>query len=175
MKSFSFLLTIVVSLLFGIQSLAAPIVERSQCPSPQEMARWLEENTCIGDNTIFYTTPANERDAEQFSNQVGGTYYGVLIDQRMKKVNGATEDGIFWKWVDACGGTPEEENKVAHHVSQALAMKATGPTYLMLPKGATPKPSSFWLVDEWPMLKKRGIKVTQVQPQTFDQTPYNGP
>lgn len=42
MKSFSFLLTIVVSLLFGMQSLAAPIVKRSQCPSPQEMARWLE-------------------------------------------------------------------------------------------------------------------------------------
>lgn len=54
-------------------------------------------------------------------------------------------------------------------------MKATGPTYLMLPEGVTPKPSSYWLVDEWPILKKRGIKVTQVQPQTFKKTPYNGP
>lgn len=108
MKSFSFLLVIVASLLFGIQALAAPIVEWGQCPSPQEMVKWLDENTCMGDNTIFYTTPANERDAEQFSNKVDGTYYGMLIDQRMKGVNGATEDGIFWKWVDACGGTAEE-------------------------------------------------------------------
>lgn len=139
------------------------------------MAKWLDEITCMGDNTIFYTTPANERDAEQFSNKVDGTYDGMLIDQRFKGFGGATEDGIFWKQVDARGGTEEEQNKVAHHVSQALAMKATGPTYLRLSEGVTPKSTSFWLLGEWPILKKRGIKVTLVQPQTFKKIPYNCP
>ena len=77
---------------FGKEVILKPLRELDK-----DMAKWLDEITCMGDNTIFYTTPANERDAEQFSNKVDGTYDGMLIDQRFKGFGGATEDGIFWK------------------------------------------------------------------------------
>jgi len=105
----------------------------------------------------FYTKPATNADAAFYANQIGGHYWGNLVNQE-----------VYLDWVGACDG--KEQDLVTPRVAEAIALEAKGTAYVIMT--STPDPNSVWMKYEYPALKKQGVTIMKLKPGG-KPVPYN--
>ena len=132
------------------------------CPTVDALGQYMTSQGA-GENTVFYTSPATNQQASALSTTLSpkGYYYGNLV----------TRDQTY-KWLDECGFSPTEQDKLVPRISRAIASITTGTAYILIPPGADPKAgSSIWVKHEFPTLMRSGCqKVIRVDPDDITAT-----
>lgn len=143
---------------------AKNLFERGLCPSIQTIVDTLRQRGA-GDNTIFYTNPATSQNARALSTTLipRGNYYGSLV----------TPDD-FNTWMDACGFTPAEQDKLVPRISAAIATAASGTAYILISATQDPRAgTSIWVRCEFPTLMRNGAvtSIRRVDPNDISKPP----
>jgi len=123
----------------GIEYARAP----DACPSTAEIATYLKQHTKVGDNTVFYSAPVPSRQASDFAKTKHGHSYPDLINNE-----------ILFHFLDLCGHTPAEQDKLIPRISEAIAEASTGTAYVLISGKQPPKEGSIWVKVEFPALKR---------------------
>ncbi|KXJ89965.1 hypothetical protein Micbo1qcDRAFT_205589 [Microdochium bolleyi] len=170
MKFFG-VLTQVLFLALPVSITAAPIdapkdidLAKRACPTVDTVVTWLIDYSSVGDNTVFYTSGAGQQAAADLAAEVGGSWFGSAFGNQLTT------------WLDECDGQ-QDENQLIAVMSEALARRSTGATYVVLgqyPIGT----DSVWLRNEYPNLT--GVSsITAVNARDLSQrqgyTPHQNP
>ncbi|KAJ4470238.1 hypothetical protein J3R30DRAFT_3241035, partial [Lentinula aciculospora] len=116
----------------------------NQCPETETIVEYLKENTNIGPNTVFYTSPISAAQAGAIAKQLTppGNFYSNLITSEMQL-----------QWLEECGPGPEQD-KLVPRISEAIALASSDIAYLVIEEGTEPKDTSIWVKYEFPALKR---------------------
>jgi len=109
-----------------------------QCPTVNAIAAWLGQNSQIGNNTVFWSSPSTKPQAKTFKETIGGQYWGSVYP-----------DSQFNQWAKDCGPNPIEQEKLELHMSAALGKMSTDTAYIMIAGGVQPKPTSIFMKYEY--------------------------
>lgn len=133
------------------------LIARS-CPTVADILPVLRHGG-LGENTVFYTSPAKGEQAENFAMSLTprGQCFPTLATANQEKA-----------WYDQCEQLAPGENvkderwALVPRISQALAEGATGTAYVLIYPGVPiENPNSVWGDIEFPALK-RNPEVTQI-------------
>lgn len=133
------------------------------CPTVDQIEKWLYENTSTGPNIVFSTARPMEDQVVKFAASKGASDFGKAFG------NQGTE------WQKLCS----TEQDLDARMSEAFARTATGDTaYLVL--GDEPiEETSYWRRSEYATLAAKKMKIIAVCDDAFDQTeeyvPHNNP
>ncbi|KAJ1323467.1 hypothetical protein MN608_11622 [Microdochium nivale] len=134
-----------------------------ECPTVDEIEKWLKENTSTGPNIIFSTAGAMSDQVDKFANSKGASDFDKAFGAQ-----GA-------EWQKLCS----DEQDLDARMSEAFARTATGDTvYLVLGDGPIEE-SSYWRRSEYATIEGKKMKIVAVCDDAFDQTedyvPHNNP
>ncbi|PGH14317.1 hypothetical protein AJ79_03139 [Helicocarpus griseus UAMH5409] len=128
-----------------------------KCPSLETLVDFVGDKG-FGENTVFYTYPGKDSEAVKFAKTECNSKTFVDLTKDMKYIN----------WMKECAADATARKQLFRRASQAMARKATGVAFLILPKGAVPDKTSVWWEVEYPELLRRNIGVIGVTPGPGD-------
>ena len=143
---------------------AKKLFERGVCPSVEEIADTLRQKGA-GENTIFYTKPAISQNARALS---------TTLNPRGNSFSSLVTPDLLDTWLDACGFTPAEQEKLVPRISAALATAASGTAYILISPTQDPRAgTSIWVRCEFPTLMRNGAvtSILRVNPDDISSPP----
>ena len=85
-------------------------VRGKECPSVKDIEDWIKaDRQQVGARTVFYTKPAETREAQIYAGTIGAEFWGSVFDDKKQ----------LYTWFEECG-VGDEQNKLFPRMSEAL-------------------------------------------------------